>query len=341
MAVRPSTTVDGDLVLNTSSDTTFSTSFSVGSPLAYRVPILELKGHVHHIQANFEDGDHIFTSPEFELGTVRTVGSLPLMGQLTFHYSYDSTSRVITVCGTDYASADGMTLITMPKGMDQKCFEHAASAGFVADEIYRNRSWNYHSQLMPGAAKIFKDIARGANDTLIAALKAKPQLIVQVRETLPELPIEQYLELCVVYRNGEFLETYDHSREYDASDEVRPVESVFGGTVTLNYGDNFANVIGSTKDPKIDRLSWINLWIQKCGGLAPTACTSLNYKSFKCNTSLVGGHVVKGQTATVVAKGSNSVYIFPICIAHNNNDNTYMAALTYTSGVWLWNYLGR
>ena len=59
-----------------------------------------------------------------------------------------------------------------------------------------------------------KNIARNANDALIAALEAaaEPKLIVRVCKTLPELPMEHYPNLCVVFRNDEFLKTYDHTR---------------------------------------------------------------------------------------------------------------------------------
>jgi hypothetical protein len=38
-------------------------------------------------------------------------------------------------------------------------------------------------------------------------------------------------------------------------------------------------------------------------------------------------------------KGSNSVYIMPICKRHNDDDNVHMKALQYQDGVWLNDYL--
>lgn len=229
--------------------------------------------------------------------------------------------------------------MTMPEGMDEVCLEHAASPGFPGDHVYRNKTWNYHSQMMPAAAQIFKDIVRSANSALIAALEEAHELIVQVRKTLRPMPMDLYLGLRVVHRNGEFLEMYDPNNEYETGDQIQPVDSVFGGQVTMKKGENFANVIGSTKDPKIPGLSWIQLWINQFA-MTPTDCTSREYKGFDCHGRLVGGHVIKGKTASVVAKGSNSVYIFPICSKHNSNDGVYMAALTYIKGVWLNDYLG-
>ena len=152
------------------------------------------------------------------------MGGHSLVGRLSFRYSYDAKRGTVTVCGTDYPSADGMTLITMPQGTDKDCFEHAAFTGFLVDEIYRNGSWNYHSRLMPGAAKIFKDIARGANNAMIAALKAESKLPVQVREMLPELPIDQYLNLCAVLRDGKLLKMYDQTHDYEKNDTIIGIE---------------------------------------------------------------------------------------------------------------------
>ncbi|RSH89959.1 hypothetical protein EHS25_001945 [Saitozyma podzolica] len=321
----------------------FGVIFSVGNPVAYRVPSLDLPGLVSDVQINFEDGDHVFTSADFKLGTVHSAGNRPLIGRLTFRYSYNAANRTITVCGTDFPSADGMTLITLPDGSNpqqEACFEHAADGtGFAADELSGSRTWNYHSQLMPGAAKVFKSIVRGANEAMIAALEAStsPQLIIQLRTPVPELPIEHYLNLAVVYRQGQFLELYDRSSQYETTDEIRPVDSVWGGEVKMTKNENFANVIGSTPDPKVGR-SWIDLWRKQFG--YPTSCTSLSFpKGFDCGPTLVGGHVILGKKATKVAAGSNNVYILPICKGHNNNDKIYMAAISYLNGIWLKNYL--
>ena len=259
------------------------------------------------------------------------------MGRLTFHYSYDSEKETVTICGTDYASSNGMTLITTPHDMDEVCFEHAAEAGFVADEIC-NGAWNYRNQIMPGAANIFKDIARGANKALIAALEAQPRLIVRVRQPVPELPMEDYLNLCFVYRDGKFLETYDPARQYEPPDFKTTVDSVFGGTVTWALGADFANVIGSTDDPKPPGYtSWIQLWRAYFG--TPASCTSLNFQGFPCTNTIFGGHIIAGQTATRVSAGSNDVYIFPICKRHNDDDSVYMETVTNRNGIWLKNYL--
>src|SRR5262249_14429005 len=121
-------------------------------------------------------------------------------------------------------------------------------------------------------------------------------------------------------------------------DKIVTVDSVWGGTVAFSHGEAFANVIGSTSDPKIAGLTWLTLWANQFG--TPNICTSYQFNGFNCSGFLVGGHVVTGQQAKVMPAGSNAVYIFPICVSHNNNNNVYMEALQYVNGIWLKNYLG-
>jgi hypothetical protein len=122
-------------------------------------------------------------------------------------------------------------------------------------------------------------------------------------------------------------------------DVVQTIESTFGGEVSFSQNEPFANVIGSDDDPKIGGLSWVRLWAGQFG-YYPNVCTSYQFKGFGCGDTILGGHVITGQTARVVAAGSNSVFIMPICQQHNNDDNVYMAALTNVKGIWLKNYFG-
>ena len=162
-------------------------------------------------------------------------------------------------------------------------------------------------------------------------------MIVQIRTPLPYLSAEHYLSLCTVHRNGQFLEMYDKNKEYGSDVTIGNVESTWGGTIHMHLGENFANVIGSTGDSIIAGKSWIRLWADQFSGY-PSICTSYNYLGFVCGNTFVGGHVITGMTAQTVAVGSNSVYIYPICHAHNNDNSVYMAALQHLDGVWLNNY---
>ncbi len=76
--------------------TTLSVSFSV-TTLAYHVPALELPGKRHQIQVDFENGEHVFTSSDFDLGAIHILGGHNLIERLSFRYSNDSALGVITI----------------------------------------------------------------------------------------------------------------------------------------------------------------------------------------------------------------------------------------------------
>ena len=127
---------------------------------------------------------------------------------------------------------------------------------------------------------------------------------------------------------------------------IGDVRSTYGGKHTFSSTDDFANVIGSSSDPKVDGLAWINLWKRTYPGVPVTQCSSLKFPTnssfpagFPCTTTFVGGHVILGQTASIVAQGSNSVYIIPICQKHNKNNGVYMMPITEGRAVRLNNYL--
>ncbi|KAF3186624.1 hypothetical protein TWF225_004672 [Orbilia oligospora] len=321
----------------------FCVKLSVGSPVPYQVPTLNLHGHVYEIEVSFKEGiNNSFTSPELEFGDIHIGGRRKLLGALTFRYSYDVKRNIVRICGTDFPSADGMAFITRPEGTEQYAYEHAANAGFAADEVHHNRDWNYNSPLMPGAAKIFKDIARSANEALIAALAATNNVGIQIRETLPAgLPLEHYLKLSTVHHpDGRLIGAFDPAHNYGEGVQIKKLDSYYGGKWNVPVNGPFANVIGSTPDPTHSAPSWIALWIAVYGGVTPVGCTSLNFPStVKCGPVLIGGHVIDGEVPAAVASGSNDVMILPICHAHNNNNKVYMEAITRQNAIWLSNYM--
>jgi uncharacterized coiled-coil protein SlyX len=314
-------------------------NLAFGPHLGHRNAFVELSGRSHVLALTLADGTRTLKSDNFDIGVLHAFEGRRLLGHLTFRCSYDEVQRIVTVCGTDFDSSDAMCLVTVPEGTSEYCYQRAASGGFADDDLMANPHWNYRTPLAPGVEDMLRGMARSANESLIAALKRVPGLIVKVRQRPPELTAEDYGKFLTVYRGGKFLGLYEPGRAYGPQDVVVTIESVYGGTVTFPQGGYFANVIGSTDDPKIDGQSWLNLWYNNVG-VYPNVCTSFRFQGFQCGNSLVGGHVVEGQEAERVRKGSDSVYIFPICKAHNNNDNVYMAALQYQEGIWLKNYLG-
>lgn len=316
---------------------TITVGFSL--PHGYQSPFVSLDSNEHALTFTLQEGTHTATSESVNLGVIHGFEGRSLKGQFSFHYTYDGAAGVITVCGTDFDSADSLCLTTVPEGTDEVCRQRAADGGFLAEDRQANPHWNYLTPLTPGLKEVLAGIVRAVNDRLIAALEQEPGLIVQVRKHPPVLPADLHQQLLVVYRNGEFLGLHEPGQTYGPGDVAVTVESVFGGEVTLNYAEQFANVIGSTNDPKIAGLSWIQLWANQFG-VYPVVCTSYQSNGFPCGNALVGGHVIAGNKAKYVAAGSNAVWIFPICVQHNNNDNVYMEALMYLKGIWLKNYLG-
>ncbi|KAK4935839.1 hypothetical protein LTR66_015409 [Elasticomyces elasticus] len=317
-----------------------TTTFTFGPHDAYHCPSLTLRVEAQNIQVSFQAGTNAFTSSDFDMGVLHSLYSRPIIGRLTLRYTYNEVKREITVCSSDYPSADGMTLITMPQDTAEACFEHAAPCGFLADECYKNSAWNYHSQLMPGAATYMKQVVRNANDALIEALRNIPNLTVVVRELFPKLEQAVYHDLCVVFESGVPTAIYnpDLHAVLGAHQAVGLPESTFAGSATWATNSPFSNVNGSTSDPKPNReTSWMNVW-RAVWGADPAQCSSYHFNGYNCNGNLIGGHIIAGMVRQSVTRGSNDVYIIPICNSHNGT-NQYMEVVSNDKAVRLTGYL--
>lgn len=314
-------------------------SFPVGLNQRYANSYADIGGPVFDATLRLEHGSHTAISDPHDFGTLHGApGSGRIVAQFAFGYDYDAEAGVITVSGSDFPTDDGPRIVTTLTDTTEQCVERT-DPGREAEQNLANLHWNYRTPLSPRVGDLLLATAKAANEALIEALDRTPNLVVRIRRPLPPLSDQDYRNLSLVYRDGELQGAFDPSQTYGEGYEVVPLQSVFGGEVHFNYGEAFANVIGSTSDPKIAGLSWIALWAGQFG-LYPTICTSSHFGGFPCGSSLVGGHIITGTKAFKVPKGSNSVYIMPICIQHNNNDNVYMAALQYQYGIWLKNYLG-
>lgn len=153
----------------------------------------------------------------------------------------------------------------------------------------------------------------------------------------PMSPVQNIEEIFVIISpSGALVDVFDSiSRIPDIIKSGFQVQSKFKGTTKFASHAPFANVIGSTNDPKVGGQSWIGLWRSQFGD--EHYCTSLNFM-VNCGTALVGGHVITGTVAKTMPVGS-TVYIMPICKAHNNNNNVWMEAITNQNAVVLSDYL--
>lgn len=111
------------------------------------------------------------------------------------------------------------------------------------------------------------------------------------------------------------------------------IKSTFNSTTTWNKGQKFLNVIGSTKDPKVDNKSWIALYRDECG-IDPGHKSATGAM---CPQNALGGHIVKFGQSQHPTKNS-LVYIIPICTSENNKPNDEMTVATDNTCVVVLNY---
>ncbi|PWN69439.1 hypothetical protein C1631_015425 [Chryseobacterium phosphatilyticum] len=311
-------------------------TISLPLSLDYHNGSAELQKMGYTLSFELQNGTHIVETPPIVVGTLAYLNNINLMAQLSFTYTYEEKNKVITIGGPDYTAEDGVCLTTFPEGTAEYAYQRGSEIKISTDKALYNPNWNYNTPMTPQLDQLFANTVKDASQALIDAF-VKEDLTVQVKTQPPALTSGEHEDLKVVYQNGLFAGFYNPQEHYGDEFVVKSIYSVWGGEVTFSKNENFANVIGSTNDPKIAGKSWLQLWSDQYG--YPSCCTSLNYSPVICTSSLVGGHVILGKKAQKVATGSNSVYIMPICKAHNNNDNVYMAAIIYQKGVWLKNYM--
>ncbi|MFZ5673107.1 MAG: hypothetical protein ACOZAM_09095 [Pseudomonadota bacterium] len=289
----------------------------------YRTAIVELHGRSLAFSFSLRAGQHSFRSEAFEIGTVHALDGRKLLASVAFDYRYDQEERTVTLYSTDYVSRNAMHLVTALQRSSGCCLHPAASTESLVDDPATVDGWCSHIPFTPGLEEALRGLARSANAALIATLEHVPGLNVEVLRRSPELRTEDFR---VVYRSGTFLGLYEPGRLYGPEDTVVHVDSVYRGTTTLAAHAKFANVIGSTPDPKVGSRSWLRLWIYKTQRSPPTKCTSLGFSGFNCNKLFVGGHVVSGTNSMRMRAGSAQVMIIPICVRHNNDDSVFMEA---------------
>lgn len=296
---------------------------SFGRHRGYQDSAVRLHGRPLAFAFVLSAGEHSFRSGMFDIGTLQD--GRELLAYVAFGYAYDQDEGTVTVCGSDYRSRDTMTLVTVPRGSSDYG-SHPAASGVPTDDPVTAGDWRDQIPFAPGLEEALRELAISASEALIAALQLAPGLNIEVLRHPPDIPAADAYPWHVVYRSGAFLELYEPGRLYGPQDRIVHINSVYKGTVKLGMHRKFANVIGSTRDPKVKSKTWISLWTLYSLQPAPTRCTSFQYNNFPCNTKLVGGHIIMGKTAKIISAGSSKVRIIPICIRHNNNDHVFMEA---------------
>jgi len=286
--------------------------------------------------------------PRRFVSEARTIGSyrgVEVKAQLSFEYEYDREENKLTLRGADDRTPQQLRITTFLSGAPDQGRGQDPSLVFhtLPNDVGQNQPllnlWADHVSGRPAFLAALADAARRANDVLVkGAIDAGVSQVLELG-TPPVVTLDTLNDWKRM-----FGEPVPKAAATDPVAEVIrmqfKVNSTYVGTVTWAANTTFANVIGSTDDPKVDGMSWISLWSDKCNdGAGCAKCSSFNFFSkdsdWKCQTDdFVGGHVITGTTAKSMSKGS-TVYIFPICKRHNGSDPNYMKMLYNPKGVQL------
>ena len=296
---------------------------------------LRISQHALPVELELTAGEHLFTSDSVEIGTFF---HNKVFAHISIPYSYDPDMQYVTISGPEDS---GYRQIAIHTNLDQNPkinnshILNSSGAVFVAPNL-----WKDYTDNTPVVMQVIQIAIRHAIDALIKhLLDAGLQGVIQTG-CAPIVTPHNYQDYKAMFTPNK---TDVEQPTLDDILEVQTViNSTYFGTITWTLDYKFANITGSTHDPK-PATSWIQLWADKChGGHDTTCCSSFNYSDgktpFGCNTSdFVGGHVIPGIKAAPVATGGTA-YIFPICKAHNGNDNVYMSSRYNPEGVILHNY---
>ncbi|MFN6086753.1 MAG: hypothetical protein ACK476_17715, partial [Fluviicola sp.] len=294
-------------------------SFGLNIFSPFSQDLLNINQYSVPVEIGLTDGEHIFKSSPVEVGNYH---NLKVFAHITIPYFYDSENQFITIAGVNDNSEKQLSIHT---SLEQNT--KTSDENFLNEYKLKKTSLNLWTDLNSKNLE-FKSMnqtaIKNAISTLVKTfLDAGIQGVIETGGTPIVTPenFNDYKEMFKPEKKDVLSPTIEDIIEVQES-----VESVYGGTITWPINYSFANVIGSTHDPKPPGYnSWIQLWADTCNnGLRPNYCTSFNYSDgstpFNCGYDFVGGHVINGTSAYTPVNGS-TVYIYPICKAHNNNDN--------------------
>lgn len=301
---------------------------------------------------SLQEGPQVITTEPVQIGTLNGFGNPAILASFSIWYEFNSAQQTLVLCSNEFVSEKSPFITTQLQGTTQTCIHHAHPGVNVTGRT--NITWNPNTPLTPGLPQELQATVQAINTAVLQQARNLGLTVIELG-TPPLLPAEVYKSFCPVYHQGKFYEFYDESKSYGPDYTIGTFDSIYGGLTHLTGLEAFANVIGSTCDPKVPNYSsWISLWIGKVG---PTSvCTSYNTAgipgsqvgAFTCTPAkpgksepLFGGHVILGENSETTPKSVNYVLILPICPNHNSNDSVYMQAITYTTAVALHNYFGH
>lgn len=131
-----------------------------------------------------------------------------------------------------------------------------------------------------------------------------------------------------------FYDLWNVENKYDDDCIILPFQSTYDELELVEKGTEFANIIESSKDPKHNCTSWIQLMkavykeegLNKQAHLLEQCCTDGKYYGKEevtktCSTkvdNIIGGHVLIGVTKAERLTPGVAVELLPICKQHNS-----------------------
>lgn len=261
-----------------------------------------------------------------------------LKAAITVRSWYDKAENKLTIYGNDSSDPDAMTLVLSRQKKDVSEDDGpgvriGVRGVLPAPGLSEQDFGLVDDETLVGA---LSQMMRLLNDAIVdSAIAAGVDSVLCVQDP-PIIDRDNLQDFKAMY-GTRVTENFPEDESAQIALMQSVVNSTFRGTVTWSRKVFFANVIGSTKDPKPKGVtSWLGLWMDKCNsGRSPARCTSYMWSSsgeIVCGSSLVGGHVILGKWAQSVARG-RSIYIFPICRQHNGSDPNYMKCIYNQKGI--------
>ncbi|MEM1001453.1 MAG: hypothetical protein AAGH46_02265 [Bacteroidota bacterium] len=303
-------------------------NISIPFKLEYDSNLIRLEKKENQISLELKNGKNTITSDPIECGIAKNIEgeTQKLFATISFNYEFDEIKSELRIVSTKLNTPDSINLRIGHPGYPQIISfekEEGVSLSRKSSDI------TYNSPLFPNLKPMIDEERMKIINAIIDESN-KNGVTVFVKSPFPKMDYEDYQNLSLVYNvNEKTLETFQIDKVYGATERIFHVQSYFKDIVYFAPNQKFANVIGSTHDPKIEGKSWLKLW-RNAFNAKSKICASFEYDDFNCTNGsdngkhLVGGHIILGDKANKIELGSDDVYIIPICKAHNNNDRVYM-----------------
>jgi len=305
----------------------------VETSLHVRVPLVptfsdgvdcKLEESTVSLSLSLVNGAKVVTTPSQRVGTYK---GNAVEATLSVWYNYDAANKKFIVCSNDYkGDKDEIpTVLTLSVDGSSSSVHTYGSTDVTG---WLTNVAGLTDRLQQSLRSVYYVIhAAGFNAGVNAVVTRHPPV------TLSNEDAEKFK--VVVNPKGDVVRLHDPNKPIEAGNVIMSVVDSKASTEVWAQNQVFANVDGSTNDPKVGSASWISLYGQyaTAGACASYQWTDQGDHEFKCTASgsVLGGHVIKGATSHASVSTGGDCYIIPICPAHNNtNYRNYMKVVSAT-----------